>query len=63
MMSTNAIQVKFLLNQASLSERFNTINKTMDANPQGNTRKVEGFVVDVAIAVCFVEQEGRIFLE
>ena len=55
MISTKAIQLQFLLNQASLSVRFNIIKRRMDANPQGNIKNVEALCGWVAIAAWFVE--------
>lgn len=42
MINTRAIQLQFLLNQALFNKRFNNMITTMDNNPQGNNRKVEG---------------------
>ena len=57
MISTNAIQLQFLLNQASLSVRFNIIKRRMDANPQGNIKKVEGLVGWIAIVYVLLDRK------
>jgi hypothetical protein len=40
--NTNAIQLQFLLNQASLRARFNASTNTIDNNPQGKIRNEDG---------------------
>ena len=40
--NTNAIQLQFLLNHASFTARFNANINTIESNPHGNKRKVEG---------------------
>ena len=57
MINTKAIQLQFLLNQASLSARFNMIKRTIDANPQGNIRNVEGLLVWIAIARVLLDRK------
>lgn len=42
MIKTKAIQLQFLLNQALLRVRFSKMIRTIDINPQGNNRNVEG---------------------
>lgn len=42
MISTNAIQLQFLLNHASLSARLSTSTKTIDKSPHGNIKNEEG---------------------
>jgi hypothetical protein len=59
MINTRAIQLQFLLNQASLSVRFNIINRTIDANPQGNKRNVDGLPGVTAIVLNFSGKEDR----
>jgi hypothetical protein len=52
--NTNAIQLQFLLNQVSFSVKFSKRTRTIDINPQGNKRKVEGLPGVTAIVNCFV---------
>ena len=53
--STKAIQLQFLLNQASFSVRFSKMISTIDINPQGNKRNVEGLRdSEFAMAECFI---------
>jgi hypothetical protein len=39
---TRAIQLQFLLNQASLSVKFKIMISTMDRSPHGNIKNEEG---------------------
>jgi hypothetical protein len=50
MINTKAIQLQFLLNQALLSVKVKTRIRTIDINPHGNKRKVDG-LEGVAIAI------------
>jgi serine/threonine protein kinase HipA of HipAB toxin-antitoxin module len=59
MINIIAIQLQFLLNQASLSVRFNIISKRMDANPQGNKRKVDG-LPDVSVITVNFDYDRKV---
>lgn len=61
--STNAIQLQFLLNQASLRVKFKIINRIIDARPQGNKRKVDGFAGVVAINKNLLLRKDKHFFE
>lgn len=52
-MSTNAIQLQFLLNHSLFSVRFNPSTSTIERSPQGNIRKEEGLREVVAMSVDF----------
>lgn len=47
------IQLQLFLNQPSLSVRFRIIINAMEQRPQGNSKKVDGFVGCIAMANCF----------
>jgi len=49
---TKVIQLQLFLNQPSLSVRFRISINTMERRPQGNSKKVEGFVDGIDMVVC-----------
>lgn len=51
--STNAIQLQFLLNHALLSVRFSPRTSTIDISPHGKIKNAEGLCDCVAIAEKF----------
>lgn len=59
--STKAIQLQFLLNHSSFKKRFNAKTSTIENNPQGKTKNVDGFVDGVRIQ-CLFEQKGKNYL-
>ncbi len=55
--STNAIQLQFLLNHPSFKVRLSNNTKTIESNPQGKTRKVEGLLVWVGMVEYLLNEE------
>jgi len=58
MISTNAIQLQFLLNHASFNERLSTSTNTIDKSPQGNIKNEEG-LDDGAMINIFIRQKDK----
>jgi hypothetical protein len=51
MINTNAIQLQFLLNQASFNEILSTRTNTIDKSPQGNIKNEEVLEVGAMIKI------------
>jgi len=56
MINTKAIQLQFLLNHSSLNVKLRTSTNTIDNNPHGNKRKVEGLEDEAGIKKWFVKK-------
>jgi hypothetical protein len=59
MISTIAIQLQFLLNQASSSARLRISTSTIDKSPQGNIKNEEGLDDGAMIKIFSKEKDKK----